>query len=133
MPAIAIHGRAEVHELRSFRAACATVPLVAGRGRPCRSSPDVDAYSPSPTHEAALADLRRALADGEGLMLLAGEPGTGKTLLAHHFMSKLPEGSRAAFLTHGSFRRRADLLRAILYDLGLLYQEMTEQELRLAL
>jgi type II secretory pathway predicted ATPase ExeA len=102
------------------------------RARPFRSMPDVDAYYPATTHEIALADLRRALADGESLMLLQGDPGTGKTLLAHLLMQSVPEGSRTVFLTHGSFRRRADLLRAILYDLGLPYQEMTEQELRLA-
>jgi type II secretory pathway predicted ATPase ExeA len=103
------------------------------RVRPFRTTPDTDAYYPATTHETALAELRRALADDEGLILLSGEPGTGKTLLAHRLLETVPPESRTAFLTHGSFRRRADLLRAILFDLGLPYREMGEQELRLEL
>lgn len=103
------------------------------RARPFRTSPDVDAYYPATTHEAALAELSRALADEEGLMSLHGVPGMGKTLLAHCLLERTPAGIRTAFLTHGSFRERADLLQAILFDLGLPYQEMSEQELRLSL
>ncbi len=103
------------------------------RARPFRTSPDVDAYYPATTHESALAELSRALADEEGLMLLQGLPGTGKTLVAHCLLERMPGRIRTAFLTHGSFHERADLLQAILFDLDLPYQEMSEQELRLSL
>jgi type II secretory pathway predicted ATPase ExeA len=103
------------------------------RARPFRTSPDVDAYYPATTHETALAELSRALADEEGVMTLEGMPGTGKTLAAHRLLERMPAGIRTAFLTHGSFRERTDLLQAILFDLGLPYQEMGEQELRLSL
>ena len=103
------------------------------RARPFRTTPDVDAYYPATTHESALAELRRALEDEEGLLLLSGEAGTGKTLLAHLLLDGMEEGTRSAFLTHGSYRKRSELLQAVLFDLGLPYQEMNEQELRLAL
>ena len=103
------------------------------RARPFRTSPDVDAYYPATTHELILAEARRGLEDQQGLLVIQGEPGTGKTLLAHLLLQNLPERSRSVFLTHGSFAQRTDLLQGILYDLGLPYQGMAEQELRLAL
>lgn len=103
------------------------------RTRPFRTSPDVDGYYPATTHESALAELRRGIAEEEGLLLLTAEPGLGKTLLVQRLLEEIPEGIRSVFLTHGCFRDRAQLLQAILFDLGESYQEMTEQELRLAL
>ena len=103
------------------------------RTRPFRTTPDVDAYYPATTHETALAELRRALEDEEGVVLLRGAPGTGKTLLAHLLIENLPEGTRTVFLTNCHFAQRADLVQGILFDLDLPYQEMSEQELRLSL
>src|SRR3974377_2012085 len=103
------------------------------RARPFRTTPDVDGYYPATTHEIAIAALRRALNDDGGLLLLRGEPGTGKTLEAHRLIEAMPEGTRTVFLTNGSCRQRAELLQAILFDLQLPYQEMSEQELRLSL
>ncbi|MCE9531878.1 MAG: AAA family ATPase, partial [Planctomycetes bacterium] len=84
------------------------------RSRPFRTSPDVDAWYPATTHESALAGIQQALGYDEGLILLYGESGTGKTLLAHRFLANLPENSRSVFLTHGSFPDRSSLLQAIL-------------------
>jgi type II secretory pathway predicted ATPase ExeA len=103
------------------------------RSRPFRASPDVEGYYPSSSHETAGARLTRALADDEGLILLTAEPGMGKTLLAQRLQEQLPANVRSAFLTHGSYRSRAELMQAILFDLKLPYQEMGEQELRLSL
>lgn len=103
------------------------------RARPFRTSPDADGYYPATTHEVALAELRRGLDNEESVLLLQAEPGLGKTLLAHRLLECLDEGVRSVFLTHGSFRTRAELLQAILFDLELPYQEMSEQELRLSL
>jgi len=103
------------------------------RARPFRTTPDVDGYYPATTHERALAELTRGLNDDEGVMLLQADPGLGKTLLAHRLIEGLPAKTRSAFLTHGAFQNRADLLQAILFDLDLPYQELSEQELRLSL
>jgi type II secretory pathway predicted ATPase ExeA len=101
------------------------------RRRPFRPTPDTDAYYPATTHEAALAGLHRALADDEAVMLLTGPPGTGKTLLARRLLESLDDSVRCVLLTNGHVARKGDLLQAILFDLGLPYQGLTEQVARL--
>ncbi len=103
------------------------------RTRPFRTTPDVDAYYPATTYETSLAQLRQALDEDEGIVLLEGEPGSGKTLMAHLLLEKLPDNWRSAFLTHCRFFGRGDLLQAILFDLGLPYQGLSEHEMRLEL
>ncbi len=77
--------------------------------------------------------LQQGLAEGEGFLLLSGEPGTGKTLLCHCLLDRLGPTFHAVFLINSHFPNRAALLQAILYDLGLPYEGRGEQELRLAL
>jgi type II secretory pathway predicted ATPase ExeA len=103
------------------------------RHRPFGPTPDPAAYYPATTHETALHQLDLALADGEGLALLTGEPGTGKTLLAAVLVERLSEQAGCVFLTNGHLTRPADLFQAVLYDLGLPYEGRSEQELRLGL
>jgi type II secretory pathway predicted ATPase ExeA len=103
------------------------------RQRPFPATPDGTCYYPATSHERALARLLRGLADGEGLLLLTGAPGTGKTLLCHCLLERLGAGARSAFLTNSHLPDRAGLLQAILYDLSLPYQGQREQEMRLAL
>src|SRR5437879_9481991 len=101
--------------------------------RPCRNTPDAAGYYPATGHELALAPLRQAIGDDEGLALLTGAPGTGKTLLCHRLIELVGPDVATAFLTNSHFRDRAGLLQAILYDLSLPYEGHGEQELRLAL
>lgn len=103
------------------------------RERPFRPAPDGAAYYPATSHEQTLARLQQALADGEALLLLTGEPGTGKTLLCHLLLERLGPGVASAFVTNSHVGGPAGLLQAILYDLSLPYRGLTEQELRLAL
>jgi general secretion pathway protein A len=75
--------------------------------------------------------LRRALADGESVVVLTGAPGTGKTVLCHCLLEGFG-GGVSAFLTNSHLPDRTALLQAILYDLSLSYAG-AEQELRLRL
>lgn len=102
------------------------------RHRPFRPTPDPAAYYPATTHETALHQLRQALADEDGLALLTGEPGSGKTLVAALMVEKLAEQTACVYLTNGHLAGPADLFQAILYDLGEPYEGKTEQELRLS-
>ena len=102
------------------------------RRRPFRPIPDTDSYFPAATHDAARHLLRRALDNDEGLILLTGEPGTGKTLVARKLLEDLDEDVRVVLLTNSHVSRKGDLLQAILFDLGLPYQGLTEQVARLA-
>jgi type II secretory pathway predicted ATPase ExeA len=103
------------------------------RQRPFPATPDPACYYPATSHERALARLLDGLADGEGMLLLTGGPGTGKTLLCHALIERLGREVRTAFLTNSHLADRAALLQALLYDLSLPYEERGEQEMRLAL
>jgi type II secretory pathway predicted ATPase ExeA len=103
------------------------------RQRPFRATPDSDCYYPATSHERALAQLLQALADEEGLAVLTGPPGSGKTLVCHCLLERLGQDVTIAYLTNSHAEGRLGLLQAILYDLSQPYTGRSEQELRLAL
>lgn len=103
------------------------------RQRPFPAAPDSACYYPATTHERALARIGGALVDGEGLLLLTGAPGTGKTLLGQLLLERLGEGASSAFLTNSRVGSRSALYQALLYDLGQSHDGRGEQDLRLAL
>jgi len=100
--------------------------------RPFRPTPDTDAYCATAAHEAAGSVLARTYADGGGVVVLDGEPGTGKTLVVLRFLESLPAATCRILLQATKCSRPADFFQAILFDLGQPYQGMSEQELRLA-
>lgn len=99
--------------------------------RPFRPTPDTDAYFPAPTHEAALAGLWHAYEARDGLALVDGEPGTGKTIVIRKFLDRLDAAVAPVFLPSPRFLRPIDLYQAILFDHGTDYRGLSEQELRL--
>jgi type II secretory pathway predicted ATPase ExeA len=101
--------------------------------RPFPATPDSDRYYPATSHEAALTALQSALADDEGIVLLTGATGTGKTLLGQVILDRLGKDATTALLTNSHVADRSALLQAILYDLGLPYADRGEQVLRLRL
>jgi type II secretory pathway predicted ATPase ExeA len=101
--------------------------------RPFPATPDTSSYYPATGHELALERIVRAIEDGEGVALLVGEAGTGKTLLCHCLLERLRGEVVTAFLTNSHGAGRKDLLQAILYDLSLPFEGGSEQELRLRL
>jgi type II secretory pathway predicted ATPase ExeA len=103
------------------------------RRRPFPTTPDAGCYYPASRHEQALEALLLALTDGEGVVLLTGTPGVGKTLLGLCLIEGLGPDVASAFLTHATMRDRAGLLQALLFDLGLPYQGLSEEDMRLAL
>jgi general secretion pathway protein A len=101
--------------------------------RPFLAAPDSSCYYPATSHERALDRLLQGLRHGEGLALLTGEPGTGKTLLCHCLLERLGPETTTAFLTNSHLAERTDLFQAILYDLSQPWEGRCEQELRLRL
>jgi general secretion pathway protein A len=101
--------------------------------RPFPTTPDSDRYYPATGHEAALAALERGVAGDEGMLLLTGAPGTGKTLLGQVLVDRLPAECVTALVTNSHLPDRTALLQAILYDLRLPYTDRNEQVLRLRL
>ena len=59
------------------------------QARPFPTTPAPQFYYAATPHEAALDRLLRGLDDGEGLLLLTGDAGMGKTLVAHLLLERL--------------------------------------------
>ena len=57
--------------------------------RPFRPAPAPELFVPAGAHAAAADRLRAAFAAGEGIALLDGGPGTGKTAVALRFLETL--------------------------------------------
>jgi general secretion pathway protein A len=84
----------------------------------------------SPAHSDALVRLSYALRQRRGCAVLTGEPGCGKTLLTRAVVQRLePERYEVGLLTnpHGG---RIDLLREVLYELGVETGESDRAELQ---
>lgn len=99
--------------------------------RPFRSTPDTDAYFPAATHELALAGLRHAFEARDGITLVDGEPGTGKTIVALRFLETLDPDVPRVWIPAPRFVRPTDFFQAILFDLGVEHRDHSEHELRL--
>lgn len=100
---------------------------------PFRPAVDTAAYFPAPSHEVALAALAAAFARRDPVVLIDGPGGVGKSLVARKWLDDLLPDVPRALVPNARAERPADLLQAILFDLGKPYQGLTEQELRLAL
>lgn len=100
---------------------------------PFRPAVEPAAYYPAPAHEAALAALAAAFSRREPAVLIDGAVGVGKSIVARKWLDDLLPDVPRALLPNARAERPADLLQAILFDLGKPYQGLTEQELRLSL
>lgn len=102
-------------------------------GRPFVPSPLVERYFPAAAISFAAEALKRCIARAEGVGLLIGPSGTGKTLLcqllADHFRDELD----IVQLNSGRLGSRTALLQAVLFALDVPYQGKDEGELRLNL
>ena len=101
--------------------------------RPFSSVPQTDQYYPATTIESARQTLDRAVQRAEGIGLVVGPAGTGKTLLCQMLAERFRESFQVALLWCGRLSTRRALLQAILFELGQPYRGMDEGELRLAL
>lgn len=99
---------------------------------PFRPAVDPAAYYPAPSHEAALSALAAAFARREPAVLIDGAAGVGKSLVVRKWLDDLLPDVPRVFVPNAYAERPADLLQAILFDLGKPYQGLSEQELRLA-
>jgi type II secretory pathway predicted ATPase ExeA len=100
--------------------------------RPFRPAVDPDSYFPAPSHEAAIAAVTAGFARRDPAVLVDGPPGVGKTLVARKWLEHLLPDVPRVVIPNARAERPAELLQAILFDLGQPYQGLSEQELRLA-
>ena len=88
------------------------------RESPFGVTPDPQFFYSNAVYREALATLQYGIEERKGFVVVAGEPGTGKTTLLRKAMHGFQSNIKAAYIfnTLGSF---TDLLRVILSDLGL--------------
>lgn len=101
--------------------------------RPFAAVPQIEHYFPGATIEAARQTLARCIERAEGVGMVVGPSGTGKTLLSMMLADQFKHAFQVVLLASGRLGTRRALLQAILFELGLPYREMDEGELRLAL
>ncbi len=101
--------------------------------RPFASIPRIDHYYPAAVINAARNTLTRCIDRGEGVAMIIGPSGTGKSLLCHVLAEQFQRTFQVALLASTHLDTRRSLLQAILYELNRPYRGMDEGELRLAL
>ena len=99
------------------------------RGRPFQLTPDPRFWFDTATHGKAMAYLGYGLSQGEGFVVITGDPGAGKTTLMGHLLAEL-DGERLTVVKIVSTHLRADdLLRLVAQGLGLAGDGLTKAAL----
>jgi type II secretory pathway predicted ATPase ExeA len=101
--------------------------------RPFAVPPLAKRYFAATAIDLARQTLARVVQRAEGIGLLTGPAGTGKTLLCQVLAEQFQSRLEVVLLASGRFNTRRSLLQAILFELGLPYREMEEGDLRLSL
>jgi type II secretory pathway predicted ATPase ExeA len=101
--------------------------------RPFVATCRVDRYFPAAAIEAARQTLMRCIARSEGIGLVIGASGTGKTLLARLLADEFRDSVTVLNLAGSSVTSPRALYQSILYGLGHPYRGMDDGELRISL
>ncbi|GAB6167230.1 AAA family ATPase [Thermostilla marina] len=101
--------------------------------RPFPAACDCDLYVLVEPFDEALERLTRTIARAEGVGLVVGPTGTGKSLLCRLLIEQFRDRMEICHLAGGRLGRPRLLLQALLFALGQPYRGMDDGELRLAL
>jgi len=100
---------------------------------PFTAAPNPQTYFAASSSEQARHALARCLLNAEGVAMLVGAPGLGKTTLLGVIAQQLAETCDLAVLSAGHLTTRRSLLQSILYELQMPCVERDEGDMRLAL
>ncbi len=103
------------------------------RERPFPTTPAPAAYFPAESLEQTRTQIERCIERAEGVGLVIGAPGMGKSLLLARLSEQYKTKFRVANLAGTAVGSRRALLQSILFELGLPYRGLEEGELRLSL
>lgn len=101
--------------------------------RPFFNTPTPDCIFQLPAFVQAFSDLEREITFGDGLSILTGPNGCGKSLLLMTLKQALGVNHPTALLSTSGYATRSALLQTILFELDQPYTGLREQELRLNL
>ncbi len=96
------------------------------------ASPRTQFYHPAAVIDAALKGLERCIRRAEGVGLVVGQPGTGKSLLLLKLTEQVRDDFDVALLTGASICTRRALWQSILAAIGEPYKGIDETDLRIA-
>lgn len=99
--------------------------------RPFLASPRTAFYFPSRMIDAARVNLERAIRRSEGIGMVVGGPGTGKSLLLAVIAEQVRDDFEVALLTGARICTRRALWQSILAELGEPYRGIDEADLRI--
>jgi general secretion pathway protein A len=99
------------------------------RENPFHVSPDPRFYFATRVHDAALAELVFGIDTRQGIIVLTGESGTGKTTVLNHFLNWLHERKQSSSYVFHSQLKPAELFEFILRDFGVPYQSRDKGDL----
>ncbi len=101
--------------------------------RPFLASPIANRYYPAAAIEHAREAVTRCLDGGQGIAVILGPAGTGKSTLCQVLAEQMWERFQVATLASARLCTRRALLQNILFELKLPYRDREEGELRLSL
>ncbi len=87
------------------------------REMPFRITPDPRFLFPSPRHREAVESLLYGITQRQGFIVLAGEVGSGKTMVCRKVLSQLPGDVETALILNPGLNGN-QMVKAILSDLG---------------
>ncbi|MBX3442464.1 MAG: AAA family ATPase [Planctomyces sp.] len=100
--------------------------------RPFGPAPTLDDLVEHRDYVAARESLERCLRDGAGIAVLTAAAGLGKSLLCQDLQRRLGDSLTVICLCTAQFPNRKAMLQAMLFELGVDYLGLTEEEARLA-
>jgi|GEM_PF-4001174 len=101
--------------------------------RPFASTPDPACWFHCERYQAALDELLICAEQGQGIGILVGPAGVGKTLVCERLIREIGEPFTSVLLRHATFHSRRSFLQTLLSELAQPFDKGAEQELRLAL
>ncbi len=97
------------------------------------AAPRTQFYHPAQQIDAALKSVERCIRRGEGMALVVGPPGTGKSLLLSMVAEHVRDDFDVALLSGASICTRRALWQSILAAIGERFRGIDESELRMAI
>jgi len=97
--------------------------------KPFGLTPDTDFYFESETHKEALEHLRFFLEQVEGIALIYGEVGSGKTILSRMFLNSLDEERYNTVLILNPIMGEEEFIKEIMNELGILGDDSSKKNL----
>ena len=97
--------------------------------KPFGLTPDTDFYFESETHKESLEHLKFFLGQREGIALIYGEVGSGKTILSRMFLNSLDKTLYNTALILNPIMDETEFIKEIMGELGISWEDSSKKSL----